>query len=209
MEPVPEADRALSDTERRFVEEWLIDRNNSAAYRRSFPEASHRAAFAAGYQIRHRPHVAAEIQAAVRAQNRRLRLTADNVLKEIQCIAHSDIYDLFDPQTNQLRHPRNIPYMTRKAVASVRVSRERRTVTTSGNTRTTSVDTIIEYKFWPKNDALAKLANNLGLNTAIPPLEVLLSMLPPDMAQPVREHMMAMLSPRAAAIPSTNGNGKH
>jgi hypothetical protein len=113
-------------------------------------------------------------------------VTADKVLKEIARVALSDVFDLYDPRTGQLRHPRHIPFETRKAIASMRVTRERRSVRTRGRTRTTIIESEIEYKFWPKMEALGKLCKHLGLDTEITPLEALLRALPLELASQVR-----------------------
>jgi len=209
--PTPN-EQELTLDERRFVDEWLIDRQVTCAFMRANPTCeSWRSGRQQGQAIANRPHVRLEMRAAAHAQSIRTQVRADGVLKEIARIANSDILDLFDPQTNQLRGPRYIPIDTRRCVASVKVSRSRETTRGTGTTTTRIVDTVIEYKLWPKNDALGKLANYLGLNTAIPPIEAFLAALPPLLAKQVREAMaehVRSLNPEQTH-PSTNGNGRH
>jgi hypothetical protein len=109
----------LDNQEQLFVEEYLYDRNYAHAFRRLNPECNHRNARQQGWEIGHRPNVAREIRDAVAAQKFRKRAHADRVIDEIALLAMSDIADLYDPQTHQLRHPRHIPYETRKCIASV------------------------------------------------------------------------------------------
>ena len=163
--------------------------------RRVRPDVDARTARRMGSEIRNRPHVAAEIRAAVRAQAIRLQVTADDVIAEVRRIAMSDIYDLFDPLTGLLRHPRDIPIDVRRSVASLRLSRERRSVTTAGTTRTSVTESVVEIKLWPKPDALGKLMAHFGLNSAIPPLEVLLGLLPGDVAAEIRDLMLRRVTP--------------
>lgn len=207
--PPPEvtAETPLSDDELRFVEEWIIDRNAAAAYRRAFPDCSHYNARRLGSLMRRRPNVDRECEAARSAQRIRSNVSADGVINELKRIAFSDIYQLYDPATNQLREARHIPYDLRKAVASVKISRERRSVSTRGRTRTTVTQSIVEYRFWDKVAALGKLMRHLGLEVEIPPLDVLLSALPRDLAEQVRVELTRART--APAIPSTNGNGRH
>lgn len=154
--------------------------------------------------MRHLPNVEAEIRS--RQQELRIRRAVDSelVIREIQCLAFSDILDLFDHTTGQLRQPRHIPFDARKAVSSIKVSRQRRTVTRSGKTRTTVTEQVVEYKLWNKLDALGKLCRWLGLETEITPLEALLAALPRHMAQEIRDHLT-----KHNTAPKASANGKH
>lgn len=206
--PVDPADVPLSHDEQLFVEEYLLDRNWANAYRRLHPDANHSNARRLGWAIGHRPNVRREIRNAIHAMRLRKRATADAVIDELAMVALSDVLDLYDPQTHQLRHPRHIPYETRKTIASIRVSRERTTTRTTGRTRTRVVDSTVEYRLWNKIEALGKLARHLGLDTEITPLESLLRALPRELATAVRNALTQ--APRTTA--HTNGampNGKH
>ncbi len=194
-DPNDPAARELTYTEQRYVDEYMLDRKRVRAYRRVFPNANYRTAANGVAEIHNRPHVLREIQEATRAQQIRTQIRADTVLKELRRIAESDVLDLFDPQTNQLRHPRHIPIDTRRTIASIRVNRARTTVNSANGTQTSVVDTIMEYKLWNKNDALGKLAAYLGLQTEIPPLDALLSALPPALASAVRSAMLQQAQP--------------
>lgn len=200
---VDPADRPLTPDEQLFVEDYLIDRNYANAWRRIHPECNHRNARRQGWEIGHRPNVRREIQDAIRAQRYRKRATADRTIDEIAAIAFSDVLDLYDPQTHQLRHPRHIPYETRKCIQSIRVQRQRTTTSTNGRTRTTITDSTVEYRLWNKIDALGKLARHLGLDTEITPLEALLRALPQELAGAVR----AVLTSQTGG-PQPHRNGK-
>ena len=192
----------LSESEGIFINEYLIDRNATRSYQTTFPGCTYFSAGRRGHEMRHRPQVDAQIRAAIQAQSLRTRITADRVLKEIARVAFSDIVDLYDPNTNQLYNGRNIPFETRRAVAAISVSRERRTTMAQGSTQTTVVDTIVKYAFWPKMEALGKLCKHLGLDTEISPLEALLQALPRDLSMQVRQ---ALAREQTAVQPSKNG----
>ena len=212
--PAITVDTPLTPEEIAFVNEWMIDRKNGLAYQRCHPDClSHRAAREIGCRIRHQVNVDAEIRSRQREQAVRCQVSADQVITEIKRVAFSDILELFDPVTNNLRHPRHIPYDLRKAIASVKVSRSRRSVTRNGKTKTTVTDSFVEYKLWNKLDALAKLGNRLGLNTEITPVEALLQMLPRPLAVQVRAALLAPTaqapSANGKALTESNGNGMH
>lgn len=206
--PVVTADTPLSDDEQMFINEWIVDRNNTAAYLRCYPHASYQSSMRLGNLMRRRINVDAEIEAYLRAQKIRGTVRADEVMKELQRVAFSDILEIFDPTTNELRHPRHVPYDVRKVIKSMRVSRERRTVTTRGRTRTTVTNQIVEYQLWDKMAALTKLMRHLGLEGAMEPLEALLAALPRTLAEEVRRALADQMKPHTNG--STSGtNGKH
>lgn len=186
----------LSDDEARFVAEYLVDRVAAHAYRRVHPNCTHETARAAGLHMRRRPRVAREIAAALDAQNRRVRVSADRALKEIARIAFSDILDYYNPVTQNLYTPRQIPLDARRAIASIRVLRSVTVVTRNGRDTRTVTEQEVEYKLWNKLDALEKLCRHLGINTSIPPLEALLAMFPPALSAAIRQ---AMATPADAA----------
>ncbi len=178
----PEA-QPLNEDEQRFIDEWLIDRHPPRAYMRAFAALSHATARTRGYEMSNRPHVRLEMRAARHAQRLRCRVSADLALDELCRVAFSDVNDLFDPGTHLLRLPARVPLETRRAIAKVKVSRERRTEIVGNNSRTIVTDSIVEYTFWSKLDALSRLFEHLGLKVPLPPLQVLLQSLPPGMAQ--------------------------
>lgn len=209
----PPPDVPLNDNEARFVAEYLMDRNATHAYLRMFPHVCYDSARNAGSDMRCRPHVAREIDIALRAQCLRTRISADGVLREVARVAFSDIFELFDPNTNQLRMPRQIPFEVRRAIMSIRVNRSRTTRTTENGQITTVADTVLEYKFHPKMDALGKLARHLGLDTEITPLDALLRMLPHDLASSVRASLTIPQTARSGISrnghpPRVNGSSK-
>ena len=191
----PEEERPLDEDEQRYVDEYLVDRNKTNAFRRAFPGRSYRNAGPSARLMHERPHVRAELKEALRAQSVRTNVRADMVLHEMARLAFADVLDLYDPQTGLLRHVRGIPIDTRRAVQSIRVSRERRSVVTSGATRTAVAESVVEYKLHSKADALGKLATFMGLATPLPPLEVLLSTFPPSLAAEFRRAIAAHQNP--------------
>lgn len=189
------------------MDEYLIDEKAVRAYLAATVQEGERgsttyasAARQASRWLRE-PHIQAAIRAGQRDARQRSQATANKVLREIGWIAFADLVDLWDDGNQCYRtNPRHMPMETRRAIQSIKVRRETVRVRYNGRTRTETREQIIEFKLWSKTDALQKLCNHLGLKTALPPLEVLLSLLPP----PVAEQLKAML-----AEPSMNGNGVH
>lgn len=193
--PVDPADVPLTDDETRFVEEYLVDRNATRAYLTTFPGANYDTARRNGRRMRRRANVAREIRAAILMQSIRTRVNADLALKETARIAFSDVNDLYDPATNNLRHPRHIPLDARRAISSIKVSRVRTTEFRRGRTQVRVQEQEIEYKFWDKMNALEKLYAHLSLKQGLPPIEVFLSTLPGDLARVVRDALAEQTAP--------------
>lgn len=192
--------KPLTVKERMFVEEFLVDRNPGRAYRAVFPNQSYTNARDDGNKLRHAPHIAAEIEAATSAQVTRIRLRADTVLREIARVAFADPVYLVDAN-DRLLPLRDIPLQARRAIKSVRKSRERVTITRAGKTRTTVRETTLEYTLCDKMAALNVLVEVMGLKkAALPPLETLLALLPPPVAAAVRAALAATAPPEPAAL---------
>lgn len=197
---VPPEDVPLNDTERRFLTEYLVDENGVRAYMTIHPDSTYKNAAEQSCKLRKKPNVAAELKGAREAAARRCKLRADNSLRENGFIAHSDIIDLVDPETNRLLPIRKIPLATRRAIKKVRVRRERvdRSTTTvrRGAATTVTVDTTIheqelEYEFHSKDQAIAREFRYLGMEQSIPPLDAVLALLPADLAAQVRDALAA------------------
>jgi phage terminase small subunit len=94
---MPERDE-FSKRERMFVSEYLVDLNaTQAAVRagyspRSAPHHAHR--------VLNRPRVKAAIEAAMAARERKLEITAEQVLREIALLGFANVMDYFTPQAD-------------------------------------------------------------------------------------------------------------
>lgn len=86
--------KRLTDRQRRFVEEYLVDlKAGTAAIRAGYSEKS---AETMGARLRGLPHVRAAIEEAIARRSRRLRITQDRVVTELARIAFADIRDFVD-----------------------------------------------------------------------------------------------------------------
>ncbi|MEC9067825.1 MAG: terminase small subunit [Pseudomonadota bacterium] len=77
----------MTPKQERFVEEYLIDLNATAAYRRAGYKARGNAAEVSASQLLRNPKVAGAIQKAMDARSKRTAITADYVLGGLQEVA--------------------------------------------------------------------------------------------------------------------------
>lgn len=107
----------LTARQRKFVEEYLVDRNaTQAAIRAGYKERSSRRM---GWQLLHEtPQVREEVDAAIAEQSRRTGVTADQVLERVVQIAFAKSTDAFDAQGRMLP-PHRLPEGLAAAVTSI------------------------------------------------------------------------------------------
>ena len=111
--------------QRRFVAEFAIDGNASAAARRA--GYSEKSAKAQGTENLAKPAIRAAIDAQELERLERLNITADRVKEELALIAFGDFGDFYDPETGHLLEVHQMPRDVRARLASVKVLRERTT----------------------------------------------------------------------------------
>lgn len=90
----------LTEKQQRFVDEYLLDLNASAAARRAGYSA--RTAEWQGPQLLKKTHVSAAISAAQAKRSKRTQINADWVLKRLSSEADADLADLYDDGGNLL-----------------------------------------------------------------------------------------------------------
>ena len=78
----------LNERHRRFVLEYVIDLNGSAAARRAGYARGKAGARAS--ELLRRPDVRLAIRAEMKERDQRLRLTSERILREVMCIAFAD-----------------------------------------------------------------------------------------------------------------------
>jgi len=183
----------LTPSEQRFVDEYLIDQNATRAYRAAFPESTYHTARTEGSRLLAKPNIRREVKAGRDAVQKRSQVSADAVVREARRLAFADPLYLFEDDGETPRNIRSIPLETRRAIAAVKVRRERTERTTAGETTTRTTYDVIEYKLWPKTAGLDKLFAHLGLTQSITPLEALLAALPEELAAEVREALAGSL----------------
>jgi phage terminase small subunit len=151
----------LNRRQQLFVQEYLIDLNATAAYRRAgYQPRTDNAAYVSAHQLLRLPKVAVAVDAAMAERRKRLQLTADDVLGELAHLGRSDIGDILDftGTDPQLRPVNQIPERARRAIASVKVKRY-----WEGYGDDARQVEVTEFKLWDKLSALEKVGKHLGL----------------------------------------------
>lgn len=160
----------LTEKEKRFVDEYLIDCNatraaKAAGYRsRSGNEDTFRTRAA---QILRKPKIRHAVDKELAKLSARTNVTAERVINELALLAFADIGDFVDIENHTIKSP---SAASRKAMQSIKVRAEK---DKDGD----KVADIIEFRLYNKLDALDKLARHLNLFRELEPLESVIARL--------------------------------
>jgi phage terminase small subunit len=154
------ATKVLTPRQAAFVREYLIDLNATAAYKRAGYKAQGRSAENAASRLLGSVGVRDSIADAQAKRACRTEIKADRVLQEVARLAFSDLGGItdFTGDRHRLKPPKEITEDARRAIASVKVKRH-----IEGTGQSAREVEVLEFKLWPKNDALDKLMRHLGL----------------------------------------------
>ncbi|MCP5004278.1 MAG: terminase small subunit [Planctomycetes bacterium] len=150
----------LTNKQKRFVEEYLIDLNATQA------------AIRAGYSEKTAPQEASRLLTNVKIQSKvaeaqvnrskRTEITQDRVLQELARIGFSDLRNVITPG-GHLLNTQDWDDDTAASIASIEV------VTNAKGEKDEDGCSVVEYthkiKVWDKNSALEKIAKHLGMFT--------------------------------------------
>lgn len=153
----PADPRGLTPRQARFVEEYAVDCNaTQAAIRAGY---SHRTARSIGEENLRKPAIAAAIAAACEDRAERVGLQADDVLRELAVVVHSDVRDFTcDDATGELTLRDGAPDDAWRAVASLK--RKVRFIPQKDGAQV--IERELEFKLWDKNAAIDKAMRHLG-----------------------------------------------
>lgn len=140
----------------RFVLEYLVDLNATAAYRRTYPSCSEATARRNGHKLLADPAVEAAIAAAQAERSRNANITGERVLLELARIAFADHRKLYHAD-GRLKAPHELDDDTAATIASSEVEEKR-----EGKKATVRARRV---KQWDKREALNLLGKHLGLFT--------------------------------------------
>ena len=184
----------MTPKQKRFVDEYLIDCNASAAARRAGYSA--RTADAIGRENLGKPTIAAAIAEQQAARAQRTQITQDRVLEEYAKIAFLDPRRFYDSAGNLLDIT-ELPKDVAAALAGIEVTTERAGMDEDGKPLLRPVRKI---KFADKRAALDSLARHLGMFVDRKEVRTgLLDDMPADQAQAMVDAIDAIRRARSAA----------
>jgi len=144
--------QGLSAKESRFVDEYLIDLNaTQAAIRAGF---SKRSADVIASRLVRKPQVSEAIKNGIAERSKKTNITAEKVLVELAVVGFSSIENYVVADCRVLL-AEGAPESAMRALSSVKTKTY---VDDKGNTTTD-----VEYKLWPKVEALQLVARHLGM----------------------------------------------
>jgi phage terminase small subunit len=146
---------ALSAKHARFVSEYLIDLNATAAYRRA--GFAPKDADVSGHKLLARPEVQVAIAVGKARQMASADLSAARVLEELRRLAFSNVRDYFDPTSGDAKHPHELTAEEGSALAGWEV------LIKNAKAGDGVTDTIHKFKLWDKVHSLEILAKHFAL----------------------------------------------
>lgn len=159
MKGISERDNAvagLTEKQKRFCEEYLIDLNaTQAAIRAGYSEAT---AYSQGQRLLKNVEVQALLSERKKKLQESTEITQERVLKEYARLAFSDLRQYYD-EDGKLKHPRDMSHDSAAALASIEIYDDMMTV---GGERV-KVGETKKIKLHNKVQALQDLAKHLGL----------------------------------------------
>jgi phage terminase small subunit len=187
-----------------FIRSYLVDRNATRAFFKAFgrdteagQSRSYAAAAVEASKLLKRPEVRKEIRARDAEQRKRYRVTAEKIIEELAIIAFSDVGDVVDRKskdpTKPFKEPKKLPPAVRRAIASAKIV----TRTHKGETQSH-----VEFKFHPKQPALDKLYNHLGLSAQDILLQAFLAGIPDEgkfSRDDIRQLIFQALKPKSGS----------
>lgn len=148
----------LTPQQSRFVDEYLVDLNGTAAYKRAGYKATGKAAEACAARLLGDARVARIVKNRMEERSKRTEITADVILHELLRIARADVSQAFT-ETGDLKPLHEIPEDVRRAISGIEVivERDRETGETAGMLK--------KVRFWDKTKGLELLGKHLKLFT--------------------------------------------
>lgn len=164
--------RELTEKQKLFVQYLAGDPKCTAtdAYRRAYPNCkSNEAARAAAARLLANVNVQDALQATRAGCAQKAGIESTRVLAEYQHLAFNDLRELFllTPTGLELKPVAEWPESVGRSISGIKIRRE---LTGSGDDQ--KEFEVLEFKLWSKPEALAKLAQHLGLLDPKKPLQV-------------------------------------
>lgn len=155
----------LNAKQQRFVEEYLLDLNTTAAYKRAGYRAKGNSAEVNACRLLRHPKVASAIQEGIRKRSERTYITQDRVLLELSRIAFFDVRKLYRDD-GSLKPPHELDDEAAAVLAGIDVVEMRGGVGVSDDGDAQHVPMYTKKaKVFDKNGALTLAMRHLGMLT--------------------------------------------
>jgi phage terminase small subunit len=222
----------MTPKQKRFVDEFVVEQDAVAAYERAGDEGKGRSARNAANRLLQDVGIKTAIhsilvqrketvlsatkrleaeagQAPPAVKEEAIRVSAALVIKEAGAIAFSDIGDVIDfsGPVPELKPAHQIPEHARRAISSVRVRRY-----TEGRGEHAREVEIIEFRLWPKMEALRTLIQSLGMLQEKTPIEEMIDAIrqvKPALADHARRMLVGDEDGAKANLPSGRNSDLH
>ncbi|XEC97038.1 terminase small subunit [Paenibacillus tarimensis] len=148
----------LPAMQKKFADEYLIDLNATAAYKRAGYKATGSAATAAASRLLTNVNVQAYIQERMKEREKRTEITQDRVLKEYAKLGFFDARKLFNPDGSPVPIT-ELDDETAAAIAGLEVME----VWEGHGDNRTFIGYLKKYKITDKKGALDSIARHLGM----------------------------------------------
>jgi phage terminase small subunit len=146
--------RKLTNKQKLFVEEYLVDLNaTQAALRAGY---SKKMAGRIGYQLLEKTRVQEAIQKAIEDRQKRTQITSDRVLNELARVGFSDIRGAFN-EHGALKRPEDWDDATAAAISSIEV--------VTKNIGDGEVEYVHKIRLWDKKGSLELIGKHLKMFT--------------------------------------------
>lgn len=150
------ASTKLSARERRYVAEFLVDLNGSAAVRRMQPKSKRPDVISA--KLHSRPRVQEAIVEAMAKREERTEISQDRVLRELAAVAFSDPRQMYDEHGAML----SVDKMSDRAAASL-AGIETEEIAVGAGEKRQAIGMLRKVKRWDKVKALELLGKHLAM----------------------------------------------
>lgn len=153
--------KELTPKQQRFVEEYLVDMNASAAYKRAGYRAKGNSAEVSALQLLRNPKVQAVLAAQREALSKRTEIKQDEIIRELARVGFSCITN-YEAHGEELILKEDAPPDAMQAVSSFEIIE-----TTYENSKSEVATTTrkVKIRLWPKVEALYRLGQHFGLFT--------------------------------------------
>lgn len=125
LKPERDNESTLTPKEERFVGEYLIDLNATAAYKRAFPDATEGSARTLGPRLLSKVGIAAAIAIAKSERAKRTEISGDKALLDVWHIASADARELSQVKVDSCRHCHGESFQRQRTVGEMNRDREK------------------------------------------------------------------------------------